>query len=351
MKSKKLLNFWIFITVISIFCISVFNYYVDSLNIFGRNNNINLATQKLAEGNIIAGLQNFDERAFRQHTILNLKKEPDFVAIGSSRIMQLRTKMIADNIIFHNYGVSGASLEDYLGLIQIHYDKFKNYPKNIIIGIDPWIFNKNNGQNRYKSFGDYYLKFKNKLLNTKEKTTKISNNIFKLLSIEYTLTNISSLKKEKFYIVKDTNIDDYLRESDGSLHYPFEYRYPDTNRVKRDAIAYAINNQVYSLEMFKYLSNTKIFEDFIKHLILNGTKIYFFLPPYNPYTYDLLIQNPKYTIINDIEIYLKNFAKQNNIQVLGSYNPHTYMLKNEDFFDGMHGLDIVCAKIFKDIKL
>ena len=46
---------------------------------------------------------------------------------------------------------------------------------------------------------------------------------------------------------------------------------------------------------------------------------------------------------------MKEFAKQNNIKLAGSYNPHNLNLKNEHFFDGMHSLDIAYEIIFKDL--
>lgn len=348
MKNKRIVKLWFYITMILLSFVSILNYYIDSLNIFGRDNYLNIAAKKLTEGNIIAGLVDFDERTFKKNTILNLKYEPNFVAIGSSRVMQIRKNTLKQPF-FHNYGVSGASLEDYIGLTWIHYKKFEAYPKNIIFGIDPWIFNKNNDQNRYKSIEDDYLTLKN-IFTDKKRVEKTPYNILKLLSIEYAIKNIISLTKDKFYIVNSADVDAYLREPDGSIYYPFKFRYPNPDNVKQDAINYAKAKPVYSLREFEHLDNTKLFESFIKFLISQGTKVYFFLPPYNPYTYNLLIQNPKYYIINKVELYLKDFAKANNIKVIGSYNPNINELKNEDFFDGMHLLENGYMKIFKDLN-
>ncbi len=54
-------------------------------------------------------------------------------------------------------------------------------------------------------------------------------------------------------------------------------------------------------------------------------------------------------IMNESEIDVREFAKQNNIKVVGSYNPHMLNLKNEHFFDGMHSLDTAYEIIFKDL--
>ena len=90
MKNKRIVKLWFYITIILLSFVSILNYYIDSLNIFGRDNYLNIAAKKLTEGNIIAGLVDFDERTFKKNTILNLKYEPNFVAIGNSIIMKKR---------------------------------------------------------------------------------------------------------------------------------------------------------------------------------------------------------------------------------------------------------------------
>ena len=102
-------------------------------------------------------------------------------------------------------------------------------------------------------------------------------------------------------------------------------------------------------ENYKELSNTELFEKLITYLKDNKVNVYFYLTPYNPITYDILVSKEKYKIIDEVEIYVKEFAKQNNIKVVGSYDPHKLNLKNEHFFDGMHSLDIAYEIIFKDL--
>ncbi len=139
-----------------------------------------------------------------------------------------------------------------------------------------------------------------------------------------------------------------MREPDGSIQYPFKFRNPDFIKVKEEAISYT-KGSVYSLENFEFL-NIEIFEAFISFLKSEKINIIFYLPPYNPYTYDILIEKDKYKIINEVEEYLIKLASKKDIKVLGSYNPHKYNLKNENFFDGMHSLDNVYEKIFQELK-
>ena len=161
---------------------------------------------------------------------------------------------------------------------------------------------------------------------------------------EKILTNNS-----KFYVVDTIDIDDFIRVDDGSIYYPYEKRYINNDQVKQHAIAFAKATKPYSLGKFDSLNNIELFEDFVSYLKLNKVDVILFLPPYNPIAYDLLLESNKYNIILTAEKYLINFAKLNDLDLKGSYNPHKYEFSNEDFFDGVHGSDRVFKKIFQPV--
>ena len=53
-----------------------------------------------------------------------------------------------------NLGVSGATVEDHVALLDLATTKFN--PKTLIIGTDPWIFNSASGQKRWQSLKTEY---------------------------------------------------------------------------------------------------------------------------------------------------------------------------------------------------
>ncbi len=353
MNSKKWIQIW-FIVVLIIPLVGGFNYKVDSLGLV-NSNALDNAAKDLANGNMIAGLNNFDERIFRKKVIENLKDNIDWIVLGSSRSMMLRKRTFLNtDEKFHNYSVSGAILEDYIALMSIHIDNQHKFPKNIILGIDPWIFNKNNGQKRYLSFVSDYNRLISKI-NGIQIINEKPQYINKLFSIEYLIENIKFVKNnisnnlKGYYIVDTINIDTSIRELDGSLQYPYKNRNPNFEKVKDDAISYA-NGNVYSLNKFTKLDNIELFKSFILYLKNNGVNVILYLPPYNPISYDLLSNNKKYIMINEAEKYLFAFSEKYDIKIIGSYNPHKYNLSYKDFFDGMHGLDKTYNVIFKEIS-
>ena len=355
----KLFRNWIrvfFVSfIISIIIVSLFNFFVDSAGIFGNKSYLSKAVQDLVDGNKIAGLDNYDERVFQQLIIQKNQKKVDTIALGSSRSMMIRKRYV-ESTKFFNHSVSGASLEDYIAIVDLYETKKKYIPKYVIIGVDPWIFNKFNAQLRWRSLKDNYFHLFSKIMHKSIKNKIIvDNNRWKqLINYEYTISNILFLKKNfrhnPYSITNTIDIESSIRDIDDSLYYPLSQRTPKEKEVKESAINYAKDGQVYSLEKFDKMSNIEEFENFINYLKRNGVKVTFVLFPYHPISYDLLINNPKYAIIQDVESYLRKFAKNNNIEIIGSYNPHKYNFTNKDFMDGMHGLEIVTETIFKEYK-
>ncbi|SHO80916.1 conserved hypothetical protein [hydrothermal vent metagenome] len=343
-------------TFFIILVITIFNYRVDSLGIFGNSSYLLDGAKALTNGKMIAGLRNYDERAFQALIIKNLKVKNDIIAIGSSRSLQIRKRFVTHkkDINFFNHSVTGAILNDYISIIGA-YESIKGYlPSTIILGIDPWIFNKNSEHNKWQSISEYYNFEIAKIYNKKPKSrVKINTTKWKqLINYDYTLANINFFKTllknggKAFYITNRIDIDDTIKESDGSRHYEYKRRYIKEDRVKREAIKYT-QGKVYLISNYNKLSNIKLFEDFIKYLKSRGVNIIFYLPPYNPISYDILSKNRKYRYIDIVEKYLKKFAKEMNIELKGSYNPHIYNFKNRDFADGMHSHDEVVKKIFE----
>ena len=359
-KYIKWLRYSIILIILIVSVVSVFNYKVDSWGLFG-NSNLLKAAKALTSGKIKGGLENYDERLFQELIIKNLQVKNDVIAIGSSRTMLLRKRFfLEDKINFFNHSVSGASLEDYIAIVGL-YESIHGYlPHEIILGIDPWVFNKYSGQNRWKSLSRYYNYEINKIDNKKHTsaTTVINMSKWKqLINYEHTVSNIKYFKNllqndgQTFYITENIDIDDsiMIKETDGSIHYPYKLRHPNYDKIKISAVNQA-KGQVYSLNKYKRLDNTQLFNDFIKYLQLNGTEVIFYLPAYHPNFYDLLIKNNKYKYLNISENYLVNFAKKNNIKVKGSYNPHTGNFTYKNFRDAMHGEESIVENIFKPSK-
>lgn len=351
---------WFFKTILFMFILllttGIFNFAIDSAGVFSQNDELQKVAIVLINGKMIAGLENYDERQLQKRIIENSGKKFNIIFLGSSMGMQLRQSFIRfgdGSQNFFNHGLSGCSLEDYLAIIGL-YESKGYLPTKIIIGVDPWIFNKNSAQLRWKSIGKYYKNILGKIYGTKIEVDLSDNSKYlQLINFDYTKANLNTIrtqnKKKKFYTTNSIEVDDSIREPDGSIHYPFNVRYQKDIKTQRSAKEYA-NAPVYSLENFNGLSNTKLFEDFITYLQKKNIEVMFLLSPYHPITYSLLVKDPKYKIIMDVETYLRNIASTRRIKISGSYDPENYHFSSIDFTDGMHGKDIVMEKLCEKFR-
>lgn len=156
----------IFSIFILMLLIAIFNFIVDPGSKF--KNKYNELGNYSRNKNILV-LSNIDERIFKKTLIENIEKKRDILILGSSRVMTIGTENFNKKLVF-NSGVSGADLGDIIALSNIYIKKI-GFPKKILIGIDPWLFNKNDDK-RYISIFEEYNEFIKKLLKSEKNKIK-----------------------------------------------------------------------------------------------------------------------------------------------------------------------------------
>ena len=95
---------------------------------------------------------NMDDRKFALNRLAYDNDNPTALLMGSSRLMKVGRDIVGQEAL--NLSVSGASLEDIvaiLGAATIRYSV-----DSIYIGVDPWLFNDDAGQDRWQTIADQY---------------------------------------------------------------------------------------------------------------------------------------------------------------------------------------------------
>ena len=96
-----------------------------------------------------------DERKFVEGRLLLPLKNAKIVVVGSSRLMQINSDIIGEPLI--NLTVSGATIEDDIAFTLEASTKLN--ANHVYIAADPWLINKFDGQNRYKSQIEYLYEY------------------------------------------------------------------------------------------------------------------------------------------------------------------------------------------------
>jgi len=350
MTHKRWLKMFVLCCFTLLFLVALFNCLVDGLGLFRLHKGLKYAVANLLDEKMVAGpLGGYDERELQRMIVEQYPKRRDMIAIGSSRNMLLRRRFIHGDIDFFNHSMAGASLEDYTAIVGLYRIK-GDLPRTVVLGIDPWVFNKNNGLPEWwKSLSRYYEKMVAEI-NGREIKVNVTqpNKYMQLINLEYTRANYKFFRRgKKLYVTDTINIDDFVREPDGSIHFPYHMRFKTDERTN----SYPPESMPISyLNHFESLSGFELFGDFLRYLREKEVDVILLFLPFHPAAYKLFNDNPQCQIVISLEKYLKDFALRNNIKVMGSYDPGRYQLGGKDFFDDTHGHEIVAKKVFQEYR-
>ena len=334
----------------------VVSFLGDPANLFNNGSYETKVASILLAGKNAAGISNYDERLVQKEYADKTSKAKDVMVFGSSRAMQINSAMFTGKT-FYNCSVSGATLEDMTAIYWRYHVK-SHQPSLIIFSLEPFILNQNNGQIRWMSLSDDAFEM-SKVLNTENclptpalVTITKSKKLLEAFSPSYfrqSLALLLSNKKEVLYPTDDNQGDLAIKVRDGSHSYDKKFRTKTRDAIEAEAVAFAKMNPVYSLGDFNVLApeKVKMFEAFIKLLQRDNVEIEFFLPPYHPTAYDMIIASGKYKMVPEAESYFLKVARANKIRVYGSYDPKNVGLGPDDFFDGPHPKRAAVERIFK----
>lgn len=332
---KLFLNKTIFFAFILLSTIVLVNLTGDAANLFSESFELALA-RLLIDGHRVKNVQNLDERML-QKNIINLRSGvPDVLILGSSRGMLIGSKYSKKSLF--NHCVSGCSVEDLIAIFQI-LKKSGQIPKKIVINADPWLFNKNNRQNCWKSiqtdFFDFWGKTSSDFFATKY-LQLLSPSYFQasLLMLFKRITSQNETTPEALQENDDPG-NFLIRLPDGTIQYDHKFRSANLETIKERIASYKAG-PVYSLENYNSLSkyHIELFESLINHMQKSGIELEFLLVPYPETVFQVL--QTRIPAVLEFENYIRRVAEERNIKLTGSFYPRLVNVEDSDFYDGMH---------------
>lgn len=357
---NKFTKLFVLTTVIILSLIAGFNYWVDPSGIF-HNKKIDLAVKYLTEGQAVSGLVDYNERLLKKELILYTKTKPETIVLGSSRAMGIRPDFDKNNNTFANFSVSCANFNDDIALFSAYVDRFNGYPNKVVLAVEPWCLNYYRTNTQWKDIEEYYdsgllklgLKSDNEI-NILERINFKIEKIKTLISSSYLRASIKqffNFKTNSLPKVVDLKYNEQSKIlPNGVLEREYRLNNLDLREINANVQKYLDREYITELKEFNELNKSDIikFIKLIHYLKNNDVYVILYFPPYHPTVYEYIINNNKYkNVINAEKIFL-NIAKNENIKTIGSYNPNTCGVEEEDFFDGMHLKDSGYDKVFKN---
>lgn len=278
---------------------------------------------------------NMDERIFIKYRIESMSYSPQTLIVGSSRAMQVGNNINSGTNL--NLSVSGASIEDLLTISYLATEKYT--PQKIYLSADPWVFNKNNNQNRWNSLSSEYQLALNHFGIFKVQLHKFNSDSIPFNGFFAQLYRI--FNRTKIFATDDQpSLMDKIRE-DGSRVYNTGYSNRSVQAVELEALevlGYGMNNFEYSEDARFY------FERLVRNL-KTKSEVVLILSPYHPKTFNAMEKNrPEFL---QLEKTFRDIAAQTGVEIIGSYNPNIAQCDKGEFFDGMHPKASCMLKILK----
>lgn len=337
------------------------NYGVDCQGYFLGDTYLREIATMLFEGKAVVGFEQLKdrEREVIEVIVANMDETtlPQTIALGSSRILQLTQEMVGTS--FYNSGTSGGDFYDVLSAFYV-YDKAGKLPENVIIGIDPWLFNADSSAQDDRSDKTLYAEFLTEKLGipTAYEKKDLSLTWKFLFDLSYFQGNIdyklngapgknqpTAVSAGELY-KQDTEV----KCADGSLLYTEEYRTRSQEAVDYDALIQTTN--MFRIEYYYKpdAERVAIFEKWLQYMQAQGVNVIFILAPYPPIVYDHAAANPeRYSGFFGTETTIRRLGKEYNIPVYGSYNPYAIPATSADFYDGLHPHGDCLARFFPGV--
>ncbi|MDG1052023.1 MAG: hypothetical protein P8O81_01385 [Flavobacteriaceae bacterium] len=236
---------------------------------------------------------------------VNFKKN---IVLGSSRSFLIGKPI---NLDVENYSLAGAIINDFEN-IYFHLKNKNIQIDTVFLEISPWIFNENALESRYKDFNSPPIKRK----------------IKKLFSVRYLIDNVHPNKYSQA-----RNDKDFIRYSDGTIRYDFEYRNQDNLKSIKN---YIMKNDIYHLDKFNLLKklNSNRLVSLIERMIKDGVFPVLIKHPYPPLINNKILEKHPNVILT--EKIIDSLIIKYNLRSFGAFDPEKLNLTNNDYYDGMH---------------
>lgn len=288
----------------------------------------------------LLGLAYTDISAQYKFNMCDIVFHPDIIALGSSRILQVKKDIISSKFSFYNAGMAVVNIYHY----KLFLDNIKVYPKFFILNIDQWYFHPNyeniNEASYILSYNYSFLfnqctKLVEDILYGKIDFQKILDNDNNDIGISAIINKNGFTNDGSFYYGK------FIKEPSKSTDYNFK----ETNKIIDQG-----NGRFFQYCDEADTIGKEAINSFLSECEKKNISVIAFLPPFAPVINERMEKTKKYKYMSQIyDILLPVFEKHNRCYLYDYSDMRSFNVHNYDFVDGYHGSELIYNLIIKDI--
>lgn len=290
--------------------------------------------------NQLIGLAYTDIREAYKFKMTDSILQPEIIALGSSRIMQVKSDFISNDYHFYNAGGAVNNIYQY----QLFLKELSYTPKLLIISIDQFLFNPNY-QNQTAIFNPKCYEFPEHnlayLLNSFIRDFYIGKIDFnKILQNKNRNIGLNAIINENGYKYDGTHQEKNL------INNPLaeDYNFKDTfQRI-------AQGNRRFEYREHADTTMVGIIDLFLNECDKKGIAVVAIIPPFAPAVLQIMNDTGKYAYLYEIYDILIPCFNNHKHCYLYDYTDITAMnVYNYDFIDGFHGSEVIYCMLIRDI--
>ncbi|MEW5940795.1 MAG: hypothetical protein AB1750_14090 [Chloroflexota bacterium] len=311
----------------------------------------------LAQGKAVTNVVNEDDSAILEFSILNQKVAPDLLLLGTSK-----SKVISSDFFpgrrFYNASLNGSGLDDLVVIYGL-FERRGLIPREMILEVNPWLLT----EGRFSQSARFAARGPTAVRSLQRggpiEITDLPPNRSSWRAYQRFLTpdyfQSSSLALLDWAFNGNNGQPREFHEGDTPINATY---LPDGSRIMPSYILSNLGSERPLAWALKYgwdppgdvpwqidPRQRKVLEAFVKHLADSGVKVTFYLGPYHPLSYRLMLDSPNRVVV-DIQRYFIELAQSYGFTVIGSFNPADLGVTEADFYDVTHITPEATHRIF-----
>lgn len=312
---------------------AIIGFSVISLYKAGEIRPFSSYIRPLKQGQLLELGYSYIDKTYKFHMTDEVMR-PQVLALGSSRIMQVRHFIVSPKYSFYNAGGAIQKVPE----LSLFINKLHDSPKLILMNIDQWWFNR--------AYLDADQPFDPSVYDEPELDIL---KLGRLICDFYADIVKGKINLKKVYSSDDIGLNAICNEigfcADGSPNSSDRIIIPEEQddynfknvleRIREGKDRFQYGNQADSTQV-------RVLEDFLHQCVSRHIKVVAFLPPFAPYVYQRMKELGKYGYMPQLYGMLKPvFDKYESCSFYDFTDVTDMGAHDYDFYDGFHGSEII----------
>ena len=275
-----------------------------------------------------------------------LERKPRVISLGTSRVMQFRSKFFKEGVSFYNAGGAVSKIKHFEAFLnRVPHDKM---PELFIIGLDQYFFNprwdnladddieKQLSANDYGAFDILLDSWKQVYADYYDK--------------KYSLRRLTFNREPNRIGLSALTYGDGTR-NDGSYHDQKYIRNPFDPKNKDYQFKNTFDRIAKGDRRFEYSESisdgaVEVLERFLKRCKEKGVRVIGFLPPYPHVVYEKMISMPEYGYLSQLAPRLKPLFQSYGFDFYDFSDMAWLGASDHETLDGLHGSEKAYLRLF-----